>query len=224
MCRTLELPAGVTVSVPDGWEPMPPASLEAHTAKLARLGRTDGHLTYDCGLQLASAATNNPYPYVLIQTKHTGRVGRMELAEFPVMQKGLPAAFAEFEQALSTNRVGAGFGGFLLDAPANILWMPATVRTAEDTHLLGLLALVLTERGVIHVACYAREADFAAYLPVFETFVRQLRPSPDLLYRPRFSDAHPVLANTNWRSVVVPGVIVLALGAGALFLVRRAGG
>jgi hypothetical protein len=222
LCLTMELPAGVTVHVPEGWALMPPSALDAHSLKLAQLGRPDGQNTYDCGLQLSSATTNTPYPYMLVQVKRTGRVGRSEIAEFKVMQEHLADAVAAFEKTLSPTNTGSSFGTFVFDAPANILWLPAATANPEGEPLRGLLALVLTEQGAIHVACYSRDTEFPAYFPLFETFVRQLTPGPALAYHPRFSDAHPVLANMNWRGLAIPGLIVLVLGAAVLRLVRRA--
>lgn len=222
VCGSLELPVGVTVRVPDGWEPMPAAMLAIHSAKLAGLHRPEELKKYDCGIHLVSATTNVSYPYLLVQVRHSGRVCRDYLNVFPTMKESLSTKFARMDQMRAANPATVDYGGFQFDAAANILWMMSPAVSSENEPLGSILALILTEQGVIHVAGYARIADFAAVLPVFEAFIREMTPAPGLIYRPRFSDSHPEIANIHWQRLGMQSLIILVLGTGALMLARRA--
>lgn len=222
LCQPLELPSGIKLHVPDGWESMPSSILTTHSKKLVALRYHDGQSTYDCGLQRNLATTNAPYPYVLIHVKNTGRIGRSNLSEFTPMRTSLAATVASFEHTLTLPLKSAALGIFMYDASANILWLPGATFSPENEPLRSILALVITEQGVVHVACYAKAVDFAACLPIFEKIIRQMEISPNLSYRHRFSDSHPVLANVNWRNLTWLSSVILALGVGSLWLVRRA--
>jgi uncharacterized membrane protein len=88
----------------------------------------------------------------------------------------------------------------------------------------GISGLIPTEKGYLQVHCYAEESNFQTYLPRFRQIVTSVAVSPDLVYKPRWTDNAPILSGINWSQVAVKaigGAIIAGLIALFAALMRR---
>ena len=108
----------------------------------------------------------NRFPYFVVISQSTGRMPSTELSRIARFDPAVPF-FA-----------GLKSGGMRFAVEGNILW-----KIVRRSDVIGLSGVVLTEEGSIQVLGYAREENFAKYLPIFRQVVESVELDKDLQYR-----------------------------------------
>ena len=129
--------------------------------------------------------------------------------------EAMDSSFAKARESLSSFASNGTIGETVLDASSHTLWTRIAIDVKGAGTINGLVGTVLTENGFIQISCYAKEKEFPAYLPVFETIVRAAVLSDGLKYRPGAADAGTT-AGGNGRGAIV-GIVVACIAAGGLF-------
>jgi hypothetical protein len=212
---------GFTLRLPDNWKAIPRDVLDRYSQAVARLTRDTEKQVYDYGFQRADAPGWFAYPYILVQVRKTGRVAEAQLKSVKQFQGDLDRGMARMQQAMSGVVSDARVGEMIYDPKAHILFSRMRMEVKEIGTIKGLIALLLTEQGGIHIAGYARGDDFSEYLPLFEKIARGVVPDDNLRYRPRMLESVPVVGGIDWGRVLISTLIGGALGAAGTLLTRR---
>ncbi len=212
---------GFTIRLPADWKPIPRDMLTKYSRAVAELTRDTEKQVYDYGFQRADAPNWFTYPYILIQVRRTGRISEAQLKSIKQLQGDLDNSMARMQQAMSTVVSDARTGEMVYDPGAHILFSQMRMDIKEIGTIRGLIALLLTEEGGIHIAGYAKGDDFAHYLPLFETIARGIIPDDTLRYRRHMLESVPVVGGIDWGRVLISALIGGALGAAGMLLSRR---
>jgi hypothetical protein len=212
---------GFIIRLPDNWKAIPRDMLDKYSQAVARLTRDTEKQVYDYGFQRSDAPGWFAYPYILIQVRKTGRIAEAQLKSVKQFQGDMDKSMARMQQAMSEVVSDAAVGEMVYDAGAHILFSRMRMEVKEVGTIKGLIALLLTEQGGIHIAGYAKGDDFAEYLPLFEKIVRGVVPDDNLRYRPRMLESVPVVGGIDWGRALISTLIGAGLGAAGMLLTRR---
>ncbi len=221
LIREVKTQDGFTVRLPNDWKPIPRDMLDKYSQAVARLTRDTEKQVYDYGFQKADAPGWFAYPYILIQVRKTGRIAEAQLKSIERFQGDLDKSMARMQQAMSEVVSDARVGEMVYDPEAHILFSQMRMEVKEIGTIRGLIALLLTEQGGIHIAAYAKGDDFSHYLPLFEKIARGVVPDDNLRYQPRMLESVPVVGSIDWGRVLISALIGAALGAAGMFVTRR---
>ncbi len=210
----------VAVTLPPGWQEVPPEVLELYTLTMAEA--SGGRVTevYQKAFQPAAATALVEYPRILFQVKESGRQPYGPFLNLP--------GLAEVARATGDRRDQSGFASVSEPSLDQLFFdrrrfalRVSTSLTVEGTGRVGVhTASFLTERGRLAVHCFELMERFGATAPLFDAVIRSVRIAPPLAYRPRLADRWPWLAALDWRIGVVVGLIV-ALAVALSVAVRR---
>ncbi len=212
---------GFTVRLPDNWKAIPRDMLDKYSQAVAKLTRDTEKQVYDYGFQRADAPGWFAYPYILIQVRKTGRIAEAQLKSVKQFQGDLDKSMARMQQAMSGVVSDAAVGEMVYDPKAHILFSQMRMEVKEIGTIKGLIALLLTELGGIHIAGYARGDDFSEYLLLFEEIARGVVPDDNLRYKPRMLESIPVVGSIDWGRVLISALVGAALGAAGMLLTRK---
>ncbi len=220
LTQEIKTPDGFTIRLPSNWTAIPKDVLDAYSDAVAKMAPNVEKQTYAYGFQLSSAQNWLTYPYILIQVKRTGRVPEAQLKSIKQVQQGLDKGIAKAQDSMSKMVSDARFGETIYDPTSHILFTQIGMDVKEVGLVKGLIALLLTEEGMIQIAGYAKATEFADSVPIFEGISRGVIIEDHLKYQSRISDAIPVVAGINWgnvlsnaiRGAIIGGAIALITG------------
>ncbi len=187
-CFGIDLPQaipaheGFTLHMPAGWKPIPREVLDRYSREIAKLAPKAEKQAYDYGFQREDTPKWFAYPYILVQVKRSGRIPEEQLESLQRIEKAMDDSFAKASDSLSSFTSGASIGKPLYDASHHILWTQVAIDVKEIGTVRGVIGAILTGEGFVQIACYARDADFKNYLPLFEAIVKNTELSKDLRY------------------------------------------
>lgn len=210
---------GFALTLPPGWAEAPPEALRQAESEISAASQGAAAETYDYGYQLATAATWFEYPYVLVQVRRIGRVPEGQLAQYEKsdtdFQKGAKQVEKSFGDLVSNTQTGAP----TLDEEHHVLWSALSMSVQEIGTIRALVAIKLTEYGIVQLMGYATEEGFEQFAPLFREVVNSMDVEEAHAYQPRLTDHAPTLWGINLRQTAIAG-IVGALIAGAVSLAR----
>lgn len=209
-----------TLSLPDGWVEMPQDVLSAMHEALSKQAPNAKIPKYDYGFQLEAAQNWLEYPYVLVQVSAAGRVPEHQLKSMPKID--LNEKMKDQSAALQSMMTNTSLGKMQYDEAAHVVWITVKSDVVNIGQIEGISGLIPTEKGIVKVHAYATEADFPTCLPIFRQIITSTTISPDLIYKPRWTDSSKFLTAINWGQVagnaaagaVIGGVIALFIGIG----------
>lgn len=173
---------GFTMHMPADWKAIPRDVLDRYSEKIAKLAPKAERQFYNYGFQRADAAKWFAYPYILVQVQRTGRIPEEQLASLQRIEKAMDDSFAKATDSLSSFTANASIGEPLYDAAHHILWTQVAIDVKEIGTVRGIIGAILTGEGFVQVACYARDANFKEYLPLFEAIVKNTEIRSELQY------------------------------------------
>lgn len=182
--RPQSIPAeeGFTLHLPTGWKAIPREVLDRYSQEITRLAPKAEKQFYNYGFQRADAAKWFAYPYILVQVQRSGRIPEEQLASLQRIEKAMDDSFAKATDSLSSFTANATIGEPLYDAAHHILWTQVAIDVKEIGTVRGIVGAILTAEGFVQVACYARDANFKEYLPVFEAIIKNTEIRSELQY------------------------------------------
>lgn len=217
---------GFTLSLPDGWIEVPQDVLTSVSNELVRQAPNAKIRKYDYGFQLETGQHWMAYPYVLVQVSNSGRVPEHQLKSMPKMD--LNEMFKNKAADLKSIMSNATLGQMQYDETAHVVWITFQSDVVDIGKVQGISGLIPTEKGYLQVHCYAEESNFQTYLPAFRQIVTSVAVSPELVYKPRWTDNSPILSGMDWSQVAVKaiggaigGAIIAGLIALFVALMRR---
>ncbi len=222
--RAAELPAfekwevrefggdGFSIRLPPGWARIPDASVEAFVngLGLAAMGAPgQGRHLYKHVFHRQTVFTGRPeYPYALVDIRG-GRVPQGDLARMRVWD-GAGRVFTALKA-----------GDVMHEPGIDVVWLRLAQSVPGVGPVVSAAGMKLTQRGVIQLNCYVREADFEAAHPEFEAMVRSMEIEPSIKYQRPWLERVPMLAELGWeqpgrRYTELAMVVVGALGVAGL--------
>jgi hypothetical protein len=203
---------GFSINLPPGWVRIPDDALDDFQKNVARLMPNVSKQTYDYGFQIATSDRWFTYPYILVTVQNKGRVPDSELESLSTVKsafdKGLRKAQGELKSIVSNMEVNKTY----YDSDSHILWTQIRMDVANVGPVRGILAVVVTERGVIQIASNAAAAEFDRYAPLFEQISSEISISEELRYKPRAPDSLPSSSGIDWNRVLHKGMIGAVIG------------
>lgn len=166
------------LQIPDGWAEIPNQEIKDFEVSM---GVKDKYLT---GFY-TKHVTSKTYPYILIENKDIGR---------KITAKEIQKARINFDSYIKKNNYSSlnnsdimkklkaeygikemkYFNEAVYDAKKNIISLNLIVTTSLDGNIIGKMFLVFYRDGFLQVICYAKEAEYAQFSPLFEKFISSL--------------------------------------------------
>ncbi|WP_029923079.1 hypothetical protein [Nevskia soli] len=211
-----------SVALPDGWVEMPQDALAAARDKIARTVPNAVIPRYDYGFQLAANKTME-YPYILVQLTDKGRIPPEQLQKLPKLDLG--AALDGKTDVLKALVSGVSLGHMQYDEKVGVIWLSSQSEVPGVGTIHGLSGLIPTQNGALQLHCYALDASFDTYLPLFRQIVASATPSAALAYQPSPAAAHapapaPAAAGFDWRMALRRTALGVFIGGAAAWLLR----
>lgn len=205
-----------TLSLPDGWVEIPQNVLSTMQAELKRQAPNAKIPKYDYGFQRETSNKWIEYPYILIQVVNTGRIQEHQLKSMPKID--LNERLKDRTTTLQSIMSNAVVGKMQYDEAAHIVWITTQSDVVNVGKIQGLSGLIPTEKGFVQVHAYSTEPDFQNYLPIFRQIITSTTVSPDLAYKPRWSDSSSTRSGIDWEQIAINAIIGGVMGGLIVFL------
>jgi len=198
---------GYTLTLPEGWEQIPNKAIQEQTRAVT--ATTGGQISqqYQDGFQQSAGGGWFQYPYVLVESRETGRVPEGQLARMksmrPEMQNGLDSVSKKLNSIMSNMSLGETY----YDATNKCILVRITMKVANVGEVEALTCGFLTEKGILTFHCYSTAAEFDKLLPVFQGLLKSVRLSDGLRYQPRLSDSIGFDFGRVGRSAFIGGAV-----------------
>jgi len=216
---------GFTVRLPSDWKEIPRNVLDAYSDAVAKMAPTAGKQTFAYGFQHSSTQGWLTYPYILVQIKKTGRVPEAQLKSVQQVKQGLEKGAEKVQNSMSAIVSDARFGEPIYDPATHILFTRIGMDVKEVGAVKGLVALLLTQEGIIQIAGYTKASEFESYAPVIESIAKGVILEDRLKYQSQIADSIPGSSGIKWDKVLtgaVKGAIIGgAVGLVAVFFMKR---
>jgi len=216
-------PSGIVLYLPVQWQQIPKDILTAQFEEAFRQNPDLRKQMYEDGFQ-APAEQWFSYPYLLVQSVHTGRIFETAFKKVPKLDEVFDAKVQETAQSLSAT-VDAVTGKAVYDSNQRILWTSAKANYLGIGNIKMLAGGHLSEDGIVQIYCYAREEDFSRYENLFHQIISRVDLPPGIRYVPRITDKmSPVINSINWDKALSKGIVGAVVGGIAgliLALMRR---
>lgn len=221
--QTVETSDNFTMSLPAEWIQIPRDVLDAYMKKMAELAPQAPKQTFEYGFQLKTPAGWFHYPYMLVQVRNIGRVPEAELKSLPRVENALREGIKQAETGAKSLCAEMSVNKTYYDSDSHILWTQVSTEVVNVGTVRGVMAMILTERGIIQVMCYARSAEFEQYAPMFEEIARNVRVGETIRYRPKLTDSIPPVLRSPLGRIVILAVIGGVIGGvyGMVAALRR---
>jgi hypothetical protein len=209
----------VALDVPDGWVEVPRDVLQAFHAELQRQAPLAQVPKYDYAFQATGGPPWLQYPYVLVKVTPSGRPTERELEALKTID--LSSKVRERNDGWSDLLKNSSVGQMRYDKAQNVVWLTSKSEVKDVGPVTGISGIIPTEQGFLELHAYAKEGDFAQRLPTFQTMITGARVSPQLAYRPHWTDG----LEPGGRFDMNRAAVTLAIGAAVIifivFLRRR---
>lgn len=83
------------------------------------------------------------------------------------------------------------------DLENHVMWMGQRSQVADVGAVLTIMAVCLTEKGVLRVGLAIRESDYSTYLPLFREIVNSIEYDPSIQYKPASSAPNNSMAGVT---------------------------
>lgn len=195
-----------SIDLPDNWTEVPKNVLDEFSDTIAKLAPQNPKQIYDYGYQLLESERWLQYPYILVQVKNVGRVASGELKQYKKLEKGFEDGLNQVADSFSDIMSNASFGETVYDESNHILWTTISMDVEGIGKVLGLLAVKLTEKGIIQFNAYATEDTFEEYAKIYRDAFINLDIPESIVYKPQFTDNAPVVGGINTGKVLTAGI------------------
>jgi len=191
---------GFSISLPSGWIEIPSSVIRDYVQEVRQILPNATIPDFDYAFQLQSGDKWLSYPYILIQTKKTGRIPEHELTNLDInsFSKEVQESVDTFPSIYNNMLKGVKTEVPYYNSELHILWIKGKGDVTNIGTVAILQGMVLTEEGFILVSCVCNEEDIENYSPVFQDIIRSLNLSENIKYRARFTDKSSILSNISW--------------------------
>lgn len=218
--NTLSAGSDFQISIPSDWVEIPRGILDQYEVAVKEL--TGQNQTFEYGYQLAGSGNWLEHPYALVQIRRTGRIPEGELKKYKKIEKGFNEGVQILEESAGDILDDIKLGETVYEQDRHILWSAMTMNVANVGSVKGMVAMKLTEFGMIQFMGYAKEENFAQLEPVYRKMVHNLTVNPEDEYKPRWTDNAPGLSGINWGKALASGIVgALIAGVFGLFNLLR---
>lgn len=190
-----------TIHLPVEWHEIPKSEIDHKLNEIYSQHPNAPRDNFDYAYQLASSEDWFEYPYIMIQVRHSGKLAHQPAEAFRQMK-------AQFIDKLKqqTDETMEQFEGSFLesaslddrlvdwDSTNNVIWMVQRSIVENIGPVATVMAICLTETGVIRAGLAVKESEFAKYLPMYRQIVNSIQYGPTLKYKPEQQD---LLEKTN---------------------------
>jgi len=213
---------GVATTLPSGWVRIPQAEIERMRRDL-QVEAPNAHIpNYDFGYQAPSGGGWITYPYILVQISRAGRLRPSAIES--IAHADLGRIEEGISDATNSSFSNLRIGGIRYDPNANLLWFRTRMDVPNVGTVLGINAMVPTERGFVSFAGYATEDRFPLLSRDFTGMMSRLSISEEVRYRHHASDNLPPWLQEISVETVAQGAsvgILLAVAGSVYGLARR---
>ena len=207
-----------SVTLPTGWVWMPRNVLIQYAKTIDKLAPDTPSQFYDYGFQYRNSDDWFTYPYILIQVKNVGRIPTGEMARYRKVRSGMEEGLDQVREGYSSVITEAVAGEPEFDYERKILWTSMSMDLQDKGQVRALIAVKLTEKGLIQLNGYATSETFDEYEPVFREAFATLEVDEAIRYKPQITDNAPVIGNINLGKVLIV-CIQGAIAGGVLWIV-----
>ncbi len=211
----------VTLELPLAWDRIPDDELELFSLEAAEQSGGRAAEIYQHGFAPAAARSWFDYPFILIQSKQSGRLDLALFRELPTVKElrqnrseRIREAAGELIRNLRAEQIS-------FDDEAYVLHVQSTVEVVTVGLVVVNSASYLSQKGVIMVHCYGLATRREQNRDLFEQVLASVCLAKGLAYQPRFSERWPLLASFDWRHWTLLAMMVIILGLLAYLVPRR---
>jgi hypothetical protein len=226
LTQQVKTPDGFTINLPSEWMTIPKTVVDAFNESITEMVPKAEKQMYDYAFQLSEAKGWFEFPNILIHVENTGRIPEGQLKSIKQIQQTLDEGVKKVQDTMSTLLSYVKLGETVYEPSSHILWMKMTMKVNNEFEenkaftVKGLSGMLLTEKGLIYIICYAKAEDFSVYAPVFEKIVRNTVVADDLKYKPRITDSNSIFSKIDFGKVLSRG-IAFGLLAMVFALIKR---
>lgn len=202
---TLSAGTDYQISVPSDWVEIPRDILDQYEVALQEA--TGQNQTYEYGYQSTSAVNWFEHPYALVQVKRTGRVPEGQLKKYKKIESGFKEGIEQLEESAGNLLNNITMGETIYEEKKHILWSAMSMEVADVGKVKGLIAVKLTEFGVVQFMGYGKEESFSQYEPTYKNMIHSITVSEPDIYKPRITDNAPTIFGINLGQTLIAGII-----------------
>jgi hypothetical protein len=199
------------ISIPSDWVEIPKDILDQYA--VAAKEATGQNVTYEYGYQLASAVNWLEHPYALVQVKRTGRVPEGQLKQYKKIESGFNEAIDKLEESAGDLLKNITMGETIYEEDKHILWSAMSIEVAGIGKVKGLIAVKLTEFGMVQFMGYGKEESFSQYEPTYRKMIDSITVSQPDIYKPQITDNAPTIFGINLGQSLIAGIVGGLIGA-----------
>ena len=213
-----------SITLPPGWFWMPENALNQFAQSIDALSPETPGQVYDYGFQYGNTDKWFTYPYILIQVRPVGRIPTGEMARYSKVKRGMEESLDQVREGLASVLAEASAGDPVFDDENRILWTSMSMELQSGVLVRSLIAVKLTETGLIQLSGYATADTYDEYEPIFREAFATIELDEAIRYVPQITDHAPVIGNINLGKVFIL-CLQAALAGGVLWilyaLIRR---
>jgi hypothetical protein len=195
-----------SIGLPDNWTEIPKDVLDEFSDNVVKLAPQNPKQIYDYGYQLSESKGWLQYPYILVQVKNVGRVASGELKQYKKLEEGFAEGLDQVNDSFSDIISNASFGETVYDEGNKILWTTISMDVEGSGLVKAVIAVKLTEKGIIQFNAYATEATFDQYAQIYRNAFIDLDIAESITYNPQLTDNAPVIGGINMGKVLSAGI------------------
>ena len=193
------------ISIPSDWIEIPRDVLDQY--EVAVKNATGQDQTYEYGYQSSSAVNWFEHPYALVQVKRTGRIPEGQLKQYQKIESGFKEGIDKAEDLAGDLLKNITMGETIYEQDSHILWSAMTMDVAAVGKVKGLIAVKLTEFGVVQFMGYDKIESFPQIEPTYRKMIHSIALNQPDIYMPRLTDNAPTLFGINLGQSLMAGII-----------------
>ncbi|MFT5521780.1 MAG: hypothetical protein ACI9IA_002385 [Enterobacterales bacterium] len=180
--NTLSAGSDFKITVPSDWVEIPRDILDQY--EVAVQEATGQSQTYEYGYQSTSAENWFEHPYALVQVKRTGRVPEGQLKNYKKIESGFKEGLQKVDDSSGDLLKNMTMGETIYEQDRHILWSAITMDVADVGKVKGLIAVKLTEFGVVQFMGYGKEKSFSLHEPTYRKMIHSITANQSDIYKP----------------------------------------
>jgi len=203
--NTLSAGSDFQISIPHDWVEIPRDVLDQY--EIAVQAATGQAQTYEYGYQSTSTVNWFEHPYALVQVKRTGRVPEGQLKKYKKIESGFKEGIQKVEESAGDLLKNMTMGETIYEQDGHILWSAMSMEVAGVGKVKGLIAVKLTEFGVVQFMGYGKEDNFSQHESTYRKMIQSITVSQPDMYKPRLTDNAPTIFGINLGQSLIAGII-----------------
>ncbi len=211
----------ITLEIPEDWTEIPPDELEFFSLEAAEQSGGRAAEIYQFGFAPGNARFWFGYPFILIQSKESGRLDLTQFRQLPTVDELRRNPSDSVREAAGELIRNLRVEQLYFDDNAYALNVNSRVEVEKVGLVVVRTASFLTEKGVFVVHCYGRAKHREQTQDLFDSVLASVRLPEGLAYRPLFAEKWPLLASFDWRHWSLLTIILVILGLLAFLLTRQ---